>query len=232
MRKTILVLALAIVPGSASAAPCVPNLLSAYLALGGSGCTVGGALFSDFTTFAPTGSATPISAAAINVTPLDVAGNPGLRFDLNTTAQAGDVRQALFGYLASAPAFTGSRLSIAGTNVSPDGAVTAVQNTCLGGTFALGQSGCTGSEATLIAFDIGVDADLNALLAFGPVALIGIVNDFVVDGGIEGLAVFGSASNQFTTAAAVPEPATASLLALGAAFGALIRRRHQARPRN
>jgi hypothetical protein len=222
MRRPLLVLLAVLSPTAASAGLCVPDSLAGYILLGGTGCTIGNALFSQFATFAPPGFATEIDADNIAVTPLDLASGPGLQFAVNATAGPGEVLQALFGYQASGMTFVGNRLSIAGTQVTPDGVVTVVENKCLGGVFDPDPTTCTETPDALIVFDLGVDAELEALVAFGGVALIGVVNDVVIDGGLGGSAELASATNQFS---AVPEPATGLLLAAGAALGALRLRR-------
>ena len=81
-----------------------------------------------------------------------------------------------------------------------------------------GRGACSGVPTTLIAFDIGVDAQLLDSTTFAPVSLLDVVNDIGVDGGLDGGASLTGASNRFTVASAsgaVPEPAAFLLVALG-----------------
>ena len=73
-------------------------------------------------------------------------------------------------------------------------------------------TGCTGTALALIAFDIGIDADLAEQLAFAPVASLAVVKDIAVDGGLTGSGELSSVSNLFR----LPEPGSALLVAAGA----------------
>lgn len=207
-------------PG-AQAAACLPGTLDAYLALGPGGCTVDNAVFSSFVT--PSGSfgATPVAATSIFVTPLNTPYKPGLRFDVTLSASAGEIFEALVGYNVHG-LIIGNMLSIAGAAATADGAVTAVEDKCIGGTFdGTGPFGCTGTQDVLINYAIVGDAVTSASLAFPVTPVVGVVNQFVVDGGSLGTAQGSGFANQFVT---VPEPSAFSLIPIAAAF-ALIRRR-------
>jgi hypothetical protein len=199
-------------PTAAFAAPCLPGSLASYVALGATGCTVGGATFFNFSSLPLQGGAVSIPDSATLVNPVSDPVRPGFRFDVNTDADAGEFFQRVIGYAVSGASLSGNQLSLAASSVFPDGAVTVVERKCLDGLFALGNSGCTGAELSLVAFDLGFDASLLESMSFPRTTLLGVVVDIAVDGGIDGSASLRSATTQFT---AVPEPGTLTLLGLG-----------------
>jgi hypothetical protein len=218
----LLPLLAALVPFPTSAAPCASDTLASYVALGASGCEIGGANFHDFGTLdVPFGSA-PVDPGAVLVTPL--TGNPalpGLRFELELEASAGEILEILIGYQVSAPKLSLARLGLEGSSVAGDGAVTGIEDLCLDGIFDPGgPTGCTGDPLLLLVFDVDVDEDLVDQLAFAPVSSLAVVKDLAVDGGLEGAAELVSASNHFR----LPEPGRA-LLCAAAALALGLRRR-------
>ena len=189
-RACLAVLMCWLLPNAASAAPCIPGSLADYIALGGSGCSVGTALFSNFTSLPLQGGATQIADAATLVNPVGVALQPGLRFDVNSQAVASEFLQLVIGYSVSGASFIGNQNSLTGSVVTPDGAVTATETKCLGQVFVLGS--CSGTQVSSVAFDLGFTSSLAESLSFAPTTLIGVVVDIAVDGG-----PFGSASLGF-----------------------------------
>lgn len=218
MRRYVLAaLVLAAVPSPSSAAPCVPATLSAYMGLA-AGCTVGGALFSDFSSGAAPG-ADIIDGATIVVSPVADASGVGLSFDFNVLAEAGEVFGTAIGYRVSGLTFTSRSLSLegqissrgplGGTSVSPDGVITALQ-------FA---------PDPLIVFDNGIDQELLATGALPGTSVLDVLTEITVDGGLAGRAALnGSVVQQY----GVPEPASVGLL--GVALGAVVWRRRRTRP--
>ena len=226
--------------GRLLAAPCVTSALDDYLGLGAAGCSVNEVSFFNFQLPALLGDASPIASDAIVVSPLATAGNPGLAFTVNAplTANAGELLEILIGFEASAAAgssIQGNSLQLVGqTAVLPDGAITVVEDKCLGGMFATPLSDCNGTPAVLIVFDLGNARDTSDSLAFSPVAALAVVADLAVDGGTAGSAILpaaGGANLRFATVAQVPEPSAGSLLAACAlAFGLTALRRRPSRP--
>lgn len=215
---------------SAAAAPCAVGTLASYIALGATGCTVGAASFEAFSVVDVPFGSTEVSPADVLVTPL-ASPTPGLTFQFDLDAAAGDLFEILVAYEVSAPVgLRGVNLAIEGSSATGDGVVTAVEDLCLGGSFGSGSViGCDGIPETLIVFDIDVERDVVEELFFAPVSSIGVVKDIAVDGGLEGTAALASASNAFHL---VPEPSSVSLLSAGALGLASWRRLRRERSRS
>jgi hypothetical protein len=210
-RLVLAAIIIVVLETGAFAVPAVPGTLQDYIDLGSGGATIGSVLFADFTLLElPTG-ATPILPQNILVTPISSPSNPGFLISVNQTAAAGELFEVLIGYNVSGTSFAGNTLSMEGSSVTPDGAVTGVEDLWLGEPFDLNLAGST---ETLIVFDIGILADTSEQLSFAPVNLIGVVTDIAVDGGLAGTGALGSVTNQFQVNA-VPEPATMTLVTLG-----------------
>jgi hypothetical protein len=198
--------------------------LSSFIALGSTGCTVGGNQFANFTTLGVSTGATPISPNNITVNLLNGPSGPGLVFQLNLSAGPGQVFETLIAYQVTGAPLIGNTLSITGASATGDGAVTAVEDKCLNGTFGSGVSGCTGTPRTLIVFATEFDSLLSDQLTFGAVPRISVVTDIVIDGGPVGTAALsGSVTNQFRTGANQPVPEPATLLLFGSGLYALRR---------
>ena len=107
----------------------------------------------------------------------------------------------------------GRELGLAGTNVIPDGVVTALQ-------FA---------PDPLIVFDIGTDADLFEAEALVPGTLFNIFTEITLDGGLAGFAGLDVevTENFVVQDVQVPEPASLAVLGMGLAAVGWRRRRRQ-----
>lgn len=210
----------------ALAAPCAPGTLTAYVALGAGGCTLGPASFGDFSDLGAPFGATPISPDAVQVIPL--APDPSsaqLVFQVNAAASAQQLLEILIGYSVTAPLLKRAQLTLEGSSVTQDGAVTAIEDLCLAGSFGPGgPTGCSGTPETLIVFDAAVDRDLFAGMSFAAVGSLAVVHDIAVDGGLLGTAALTSATNEFR----VPEPAAATLLVAAGGLALWLRRRRRA----
>ena len=211
----------------ALAAPCTMSTLTAYLGLGSAGCTIGNFRFSNFGLLQQPTNSVPFSV--VNVTPVAVGTTAvGLDFSVNASADAGKLLEDLISYRVTGigASLNGASLFFAGSSTTGDGAVTVVENLCIGGLFlgADGVSGCNSPpEQNLIVVDTFGSADPPISLAFVSAALLAVVTDIAIDGGNNGFASLVSASNRFQIAAvsAVPEPGAFLLLVAGllALFG-------------
>lgn len=202
------------------AAPCGTGSLASYVALGSSGCTIGANTFFDFRTLNASAGATPISAGAVTLNPLGGTFDPGLSATVNVTANAGNVFETLFTFKISGSLYTGDSIALTNSSLSPDGAVTGIQNFCAGGVFgASGVTGCTGVAGNLLTL-VGLQNQDST--SFRPVTLLSVTDDFTLDGGLAGSASGGTMTNRFT---AVPEPAAFFVTAMGLALAAVRRLR-------
>src|SRR4051812_30346643 len=141
-----------LLPTAAFASPCVPGSLASYIALGGGGCTVGNALFFNFVDLPLQGGAAAIPDSSTFVNPLDPT-HPSLQFNVNAVVGANQIRERVIGYTLSGPGFIGSQLTLGGSSVTGDGAVTVIEDECLGAAFGLGQF-CGATDAQLVAFNL------------------------------------------------------------------------------
>ena len=192
-------------PAGALAAPCLPASLADYIGLGSSGCSIGGAQFSGFSSAAAPG-ATEIDPSLIAVNPVLL----GLGFGFDVTADAGEIFGNSIGYSVAGPSFTGRSVALDPSDVTPDGVVTALQ---------------FGPGLPLTVIDIGSFADRNASTNFAPATFFDVFTEITIDGGLNGQAHLGVVTDRFT---AVPEPMTALLFASGLAGVAARRRRQRA----
>ena len=213
------------------AASCASSSLASYFGLGSGGCTIGSYLFSDFKFLEqPTGA---MAFSAISVNPFASAGSVGLDFAVDATAGPGELFENLISYRVTGIGSTliGASLFFSGSGSSGDGVASVVENLCIAGLF-LGMDGvssCSGSAQNLIVVDVGGSPDPLVSLAFAAVGSLAVVTDLAIDGGPDGTAQLGSASNRFFAGApaAAPEPGPIALLLAGllafAAFGRIRR---------
>lgn len=206
------------------AAPiCVTDTLSNYVALSSGGCMVGTTVLANFSSLTLPNGSTQIPLSSILVTPLNVAGSPGLQFGLNVNAPSGGAQDALFGYKVTAGSITGASLTSTGFSATGNsGTALAAKNLCLGGNFAPGTiAGCsTGSTRALSNVVIAGAVPFSQLTdatTFPSVSSLGVVDNFVADSGGTGTAaIAGTVTNSFTASGApVPEPATMLLFSAG-----------------
>ncbi len=212
------------------AAPiCVTDTLSNYVALASGGCMVGTTVLANFSSLPlPTGSI-QIPLSAIQVTPLNVVGNPGLQFGINASARSGGAQEAVFGYNVFAGAITGASLTSTGFSATGSGAAFAAKDLCLGGNFAGNTiAGCSsGSTRSLSNVVTAGFTQLTDSTTFPSVSSLRVIDDIAADPGGNGTAaIAGTVTNNFTaTGAPVPEPATVLLLSAGFCGLVFLRRR-------
>jgi hypothetical protein len=217
-----------------SAAPCANVTLAADIALGDTGCTIGGDTFFDFQLIASegTGGATPIPAGAITVEGLGPAGTPGasavapflpndIGIDFNTV-WAVTAGQTLDDYI-SFDVSVGTRAAevtdagiIQNSYTTGDGDVTVAEKGCSGITFpCIEEWGVATNNTNFVADTI-----------FTATGTLSVAKDIAASAG-SGTAGVSNVADLFSTSE-VPEPRPVSLLlAVGFMAGAILRKRLQ-----
>ena len=219
---TVLVVLL-VAPAAAFGISCAPGTLLDYVGLGASGCTVGDVTFSDFLQLAIPGAATLIPASAIGVTPVLAVGEAGLAFDVGVAVSSGEFLDTRFRFRVN-DTLGGATLAMTGASATGDGAVSVVEEICLGAPFG---PACGGAALAppLGVFAVDGIADLSDSGTFASASLLGVIADVGVDAGETGTAALELVTLRFQTGAstppAVPGPSPLVLLvAAGAAAGA------------
>jgi len=205
---------------SLGASACTDNSLDSYLALGPGGCTIGANTLSGFQVLAGTTGASEISPVDITVLPFQTSSSIGLSATTTVGSAAGSVQEFLFSFQLSGASYIGSAVTLANSFEMGDGAVTGLQNFCVGGPFGPdGVSGCMGMSGALATVDGAQNQDS---AAFAATSLLTVSDDVTFDGGLMGLATGGTFVNEFTTGtSAIPEPTTFVLAGFGVALAGL-----------
>jgi hypothetical protein len=199
---------------------CSPGSLQSYFDLSSEGCSIDDKVIFGFAPLVLVANAEEIDPGSIFVTPLTTALQPGFRFDINGSADAGELLQSRLVFIVSVNPGGGPiarvRTGLDGSAATGDGNVTGVTDLCLGGEFFSDVGSCPTATDTLIVFNAGFDALLQESRGLSPVTTLGVINDIALDGGSSGSAGLSSFTIRFQE---VPEPATfvpviASLLAL------------------
>ena len=219
--RCIIALVLMAGVGAARALPCASGSLGDYLALGATGCTVGGLAFTDFTlptVLSP--AATPIDPGAVSIVPVSSAPGSGLQLAF-TPAQAagpGEFLALRIGFNVLGSGIAGAYAALLGPVAIGDAAITLVDDLCPGAPFSDPTNlVCAAPIQSLIAIAIDSFADNPVSSAIGPLALAGVVAEIGIDGGLSGSALLAGAELRFLqAAAAVPLPSVPVLLAIAA----------------
>jgi hypothetical protein len=170
----------------------------------------------------PSENALPIATGTVHVAPLTASANPGLSLTLAAPVNAGpnELLEILIAFrvTGTADSIFGNSVELLGaSDVSGSGAITVIESKCIAGGFSASPEDCTGTFVDLVVFDLGPVADRFEAVTFSPVFDLQVVADLAVDGGPEGLANLpsgGGAALRFNLVNSVPEPSTASLLAI------------------
>ena len=222
MPRLLLALALVLaVPVLSEAAPCVPDSLDAYLALG-SGCEIDGVTLFDFSAAASFFGGTEISSTLILVTPVSLPTGAGLDFALSGRADATDLLGVAIGFTVSGLPFVGAGLDVTGSAAANDGVLTVVEDMCLGDTFVVDPGFCFSGDTRSMIFAhdaVGPTGPDSSVFAS---SFLDVFVDLTIDGGLSGSASLGDSGNpgiistMFTTeTTTVPEPSVMSLLGSG-----------------
>lgn len=199
-----------------AATSCVGGTLTAYVALGAGGCTIGNNTLYDFAIL-PNGTAgaTEISGAA-NLTPSGGNYNPSLGISVSQTAKDPTVLEVFFTYDISGAGYTNTSATLNGSKLTGSfAAVTGVENYCEGGSFGSdGLDGCPAANGALVTLAGFQNSDS---AGFSKVPFLSVTDDFTIDG-TGGTASGGTFTNNF---AAVPEPVSISLTGVGLIFAGL-----------
>lgn len=197
---------------AATASPaCVTGTLASYESLGSGGCTLGDETVSSFATGSGTTDATPIDPTTLTITPTASAGEATLTFQTSLTAQPTHQDEAFFTYTIAGAPLIFDAIKLTGSSETADGAVTYIQNFCVGS----GGLACTGISGSLLALD-GIQNSDQSGIPNAP--LLSITSDFELDGGLAGSASGGQFSDHFTDVSPVPEPPSLLLLCMGLAL--------------
>lgn len=186
-----------------SAAPCTTATLDTYLSGGvNASCTVEDKTFGNFT-YGSQGIL-PVAATAVTVTPVLVPNDPGLTFSFSLASTADQLSILGMTYTVTAPAthpISDISIAITGTPVdfAPEDSETG--NTTL---LVMANALSLSDSADFATPQVSVAVENSALAAFG--------------------STLSSITSRFSEVAAIPEPATPALLALGLGFLAFGRR--------
>jgi hypothetical protein len=217
-----------------AAAPCTIGTLSSYIALGSTGCTVGGDTFFDFQLTGSTGAggATAIPAANINVSglgPLGTSGasnvapflssDIGIDFDAVWATTAGQTLDDNIAFDVSvgagAAAITDAGI-VQDSYTTGNGNVTVAEKGCSGISFPCSQTwGVATNDSSFVSDTI-----------FSATGTLSVEKDIAVSGN-SGSAGVSNVADVFSTSE-VPEPRALSLLlGLGLVAGFAFRKKFQ-----
>jgi hypothetical protein len=202
-----------IAPLASGNSVCATGTLATYEALGPGGCTIGTNTVFDFNTPSGITGATPIAPGSIEIIPSGDTASPTLTFITSSTASDGTLLESLIDYSISGNQYTSDSIALTGSFSSGNGAVTDIQNYCVGGSFdSTGVSNCSsGNTNALLLLGDGSDS-----ASFAQTPILNVTDDFTLDSGGFGTgnsAGGGTITDSFGAVAAVPEPDTYFLLA-------------------
>jgi hypothetical protein len=248
MRNKLLAVALLALaaPALTFASACVQAKLDVYIGLGSTGCEIGDKRFYNFQYLIVTAqNAVGITADNITVSP-DAVGDLGVVFGAGWgVIGPGAVLDFQIQYAVTVYTGTDSiidaHLDLGGVNITGQGAISAAEDLCLGGTFDYTQNsgnalgiGCDDLGETLLKSDPnGLAADFtngySDSVVFAPVKTVGAFKDVFMTAITNGSqAVFSNMSQEWSqTTSQIPEPATYGMIGAGLVALGVIRRKLQ-----
>jgi hypothetical protein len=193
---------------------CVAGTLSSYIALGGTGCSLGHVVFFDFafSVVASGGGITPVSPSAITVTPTVISEHYNFNFSSTQFAASGSqFAMYLLAYTVDPhPIITFADELQEQSPIFP-GLVSITTDLCLNAPFT---PSCLGNPAAVTVFDNGISAQLSDLVVFPsipPSNVLGVRNNIAIQANGSS-ADFSSFTN---SVGFVPEPADTLLTGSG-----------------
>jgi hypothetical protein len=211
---------------NASAAPlCTTGSLQSFIDLGA--CQIGDKIFSDFF-YSTSPNGTQPDAAAVTVTPITTAYNPGVVFQAPWSAVFGqsfdfsitfNVTVVPGGNLIEDASLGIGGLLALGTGTS----VAIIENICTGAT----ATGCVGGTPyTLFDVTTPTSSSFGDHVTFAPVTKLRVEKDLRLTSGPTGFAELSILTQQFSSTNPAPEPASQALIGLGLlAVAGIFRRR-------
>ena len=189
------------------------NTLDTYVALGSTGCTIGGLTVKDFvfSVVSSGGGATPIADTAINVILHSPAGGFGLEFQSSGFAVTGT---QFVNYLIGYTWDPSGDMRNASDILDP-GNVDILTDLCINAAFV--NQNCPGSTHTLHVFQNGSSSQLTDSFDFAPTGLLGIRDNISLSSN----GSFNSIGNQVL----IPEPDSIVLAVAALSMLAALRRR-------
>ena len=217
----------AILAGIFACAPLVPagtvcstGSLASYEALGATGCLINGDLFYDFVSGSGFSGATQLDPSLVTITPS--IGSTTLMVSITESPTDTSSFETLFDYqILETNPVTGEMVTLS-NSTETTGDVTYLQNYCIGGTFdtaTLVTTCSSGNSGSFTLLDGILNSDSNT---FAAATSMSVTDDLEVDGPASG----GTGTDAFTasgSASTVPEPATLTMFALGAALCACLK---------
>ena len=217
------------VASNASAAPvCTTGSLQSYIDLGA--CQIEDKIFSDFF-YSTSPNGTPPSAAAVTVSPITTAYNPGVIFQAPWSAIFGQSFDFSITFnvtvMAGGNLIEDASLGVGGVLALDAGtSVAVIENICAGST----ATGCVGGTGYTL-FDVTTPtlSSLGDHVSFAPVDRLRVEKDLRLTSGPTGFAELSILTQQFSSANPAPEPASQAMIGLGLLAAAGIFRRRQRR---
>jgi hypothetical protein len=195
--------------GCLQAGPCVPDTLSNYVLLGGTGCTVGTLTANNFffNVLSNVGVVTPLTANQINVIPS--FGGPTLLGGLNFASTGFNVSmnqsiQYLIAFTWDPHDDIQSMDDIMDPPFATNGLASVTTLGCMGAAFV--GSTCSTSTASVTVFDNNGTTQFTNSTNITPSQILGIRNTITLLAG--SLAGSDAGFDSFSTEARIPEPST------------------------